>query len=220
MTPDAPVRQRWALVGAVAVVVVVVVIVVLFGLVPYPDLVPVTAEPDPPVTARLAYLDYEDARGECLHLVDGRGHDREVGCGAGYGGELRWLDDERLAVAAFGPPGASIRVIDASTGEVAKILQGPLEPPAASDVRHDGARVYADGRDGEVWVAVIEPDGGTRRVLELDGPATYSLNQTVWTSDGEWIVALDSIGRLVVVDAGGRTAPRLWAEISGPFAVS
>lgn len=220
MTADAPARQRWALAAAVAVVLVAVVIVAVFGLVPYPEVPTVGARPNPPVTALLAYVDYEASGGPCLRLVDGRGREREVGCGMSYGGELRWLDAERLAVATFPPPEGTARVVDVDSGEVVEVLEEPLEPPGATDTSPDGARAIAGGRDGQVWLQVTEPDGSTRRVLELDGPSTYALYQTAWSSDGDWIVVLDSIERLLVVDAAGALAPRVWAESLGPFAVS
>ncbi len=214
-------RRVWALVVAVVVVVVAVAVIIAFGIVPYPDLPAMADQPDPPVTGQIAYARY-DGDGPCVHVVDGRGREDELGCGSAFEGSLRWIDEDRLGVQRFGGS-ARIDVYDVATGEVVETLvdhdEDLFDRGVLQDVAADGRRVTTGGEEGRVWVEVVDDAGAVERVLELDGPERYQLHDVGWTEDGAWIVARDSGQRVIVVDAEGRVEPRLWAQDVGDLVI-
>ncbi|HUG85174.1 MAG TPA: hypothetical protein VMM13_11445 [Euzebya sp.] len=213
-------RKRWALVAAIVVVALVIGVVVAFGLIPYPDLPSVADQPDPPVTAQLAYTSYERA-GPCVHVVDGRGRDRELGCGQSFQGVPVWLEDGRLGLRSYEPDGSTVAVLQTDTGEVIERVEELRTERQDLQVTNEaGEELRIGGQDGRTWVQVTGPDGDGRRVLELDGPGTYQLYEVGWSTDGDWIVAQDSIGRVLVVAADGRVEARIWATDVGSVAVS
>ncbi|CAN5481582.1 hypothetical protein BH23ACT9_BH23ACT9_02430 [soil metagenome] len=217
MTLDLRSRRGGALVAASVVVVAVVAVVAVFGLVPYPDVPTLADQPDPPVTGQLAYITYGSSqRQPCLHVVDGLGEDGQLVCGSAYGGALHWIDEGRLGVADFRGAAAAISVIDAATGEVIDTMPEDRdrdEPfPTGVDPENDDGDVLLIGEeDDRVWLDARRADGRTDRLLELEGPASYTLYDAGWTADGRWAVVQDSQQRLLVVDAEGTAPARVWA---------
>ncbi len=213
LEPRGGARSVAALVAAAAVVVVVVGVVVAFGIAPYPDVPRLADQPDPPVTSQLAYLVY-DEREPCLHVVDGRGVDREVRCGTDVeAGAPTWLDDGHVELHRY-RFGDEVVTIDVATGELTDTrpaTEGEKAPPVfGSDERDDGARVATTGTGSTARVEVRTAAGETTTVLELDGPDGYRLEDPRWTGDGDWIVVRDTGGRVLVLGADGTPSPRVW----------
>lgn len=208
------------LAGAVALIGIVIAVVAVFGLEPYPDLPSLAAQPDPPVTGRVAYVEY-GMGGACLHVVDGAGRDEELGCGPGYDGEIHWVDDGQLGVRTYRDLDAStVDVLDVATGELVDELElaaGPV--PGLDRTNEAGDRVSTDVRTGLATVYVTSAGGDRQAVLEVDGPAGYTFVDVGWTDDGRWIAALDTIGRVVAIDAEGEAEARIWADDIGYFVV-
>lgn len=211
-----------SLAGAVALIVIVVGVVVAFGLEPYPELPSVAEQPDPPVTGRLAYVEYEMAGGACLHVVEGDGADEELGCGPGYDGEIYWVDDGQLGVRSYREfDSSTVDVLDVATGELVDELEleGPGPVPGLERTSDAGDRISIDVRTGLATVYVT-PEGGEREVvLEVDGPTGYTFVDVGWTDDGRWIAALDTIGRVIAIDGSGGAEARIWATDIGYFVV-
>ena len=220
MTLDLRARRRTALWVAVALVVLAVGVVVAFGITPYPSPPAVAERPDPQVSARLAFVRF-GARAPCLHVVDGRGDERELGCDERYSGDLRWVDDRHVAVRSY-TDGAR-HVVDVETAEVtvdAQVATETLQPePLAQATSADGHEARTGAGAGSVWVDVVAPDGAVTRVVEFDAPDGYDLYDARWSADGRWVAVLDSAQRVLVVDAAGRVPVRLWASDVGQFAV-
>lgn len=215
-------RSIATLVVAAAVVAIVTVVVIAFGIAPYPDVPRLADQPEPAVTAQLAYLAYD--REPCLHVVDGSGLDREVRCGSDVeGGALAWQDDGHVLVHRYRFE-EEIVTIDVATGQVtetrpATAAEQKQPVPAGVDQRADGARVATTGSDGTARVEVRTSDGVTTTVLELEGPDGYRLEDARWSHDGDWIVVRDTAQRLLVFGADGEPAPRTWITDVWDYAV-
>lgn len=221
---DVDVRQRsvLALGAAGLLVAAVTVVVVLFGVTAYPDVPRLAEQPEPAVSGQLAYLRYD--REPCLHVVDGRGADREVRCGSDVeGGGLTWEDDHHLLVHRYRFDD-EVLTIDVRTGEVTSVRPAtradePRPLPDGLVERADGTRVSTTARGTTATVELRDPHGRTRTVLELEGPTGYRLDDARWTADGRWIVVRDSAERVLVLAADGDPAPRVWNTDTWDYAV-
>jgi len=62
---------------------------------------------------------------------------------------------------------------------------------------------------------VSSPGEQAQTVLRLEGPRDYEFVESQWSPDGEWILAVDSRGRLIIVGAGGTPEARMLVETDG-----
>ena len=135
---------------------------------------------------------------------------------------LAWTTDGRLAVSSWDPApvGAgdrAVTVIDPVTGEEWGWAEVSSERWATDRlVREDGSRLVVDpSRDGTVTLRVRAPDGAGTELVRLQGPADYGLISAQWSPDGQWVLGVDTRGRLFVLAADGDPGPRLLAELGG-----
>lgn len=215
-------RVAVAVTSAVAVVAVVVGVIVTVGRVPLPPMPSLAADPDPSIPGTVAFL-HGDGDRSCLSLVAaGGGEPLDLRCGSWQPDALAWTTDGRLAVSSWDPApvGAEARtvtVIDPVTGDEWGWAEVSSERWAADRlVREDGSRLVVDpSRDGIVTLRVRAPDGAGTELMRLQGPADYGLVSAQWSPDGQWVLGVDTRGRLFVLDADGDIGPRLLAELGG-----
>lgn len=216
-------RQRAGLGIAVGIVVTVTLLVALFGIVPFPEVGRVDDPATEPLPGRLAYTTWETGEGQCVHVVDGRGNDEQLGCGGPYVGEtLGWTEDGYLTLGVERELGGwSEQLIDPVTGAVVEEREAEARPLPIPErtLWHDGPTSELDGRTarvdsrgGEVRVTVTDPAGRVEVLWASEAPQTYRMDGIRWSPDGEWLLLRDSLDRLLVLDAAGGSAPRVWVE--------
>lgn len=166
---------------------------------------PVTAEPPLTASGLIAYVESsgETAAG-CVFVVDASGtsQPRRLGC-SGDGtlppviARISWSPDGDLEVRADRAGEPVVLPVDAG-------------PPASNSIpevartgglKGDGIIVRTGDRtDDRAEIVVTPPQGRERTVVSLDGPNTYMFSDPQWSPDGRWILAGDSVGRLLIVD--------------------
>jgi hypothetical protein len=217
-------QRRWiiAVVGAAAIVLTVLVVILGVGYVPLPALPNLADNPDPSIPGTVAYLhDVGDAR--CIAVVPaGGGPATDAICRPVLEiSELAWTGDGLLVFVNYAYEGPQVVLLDPETGDELDRLR--WRDPDGEGIwawqrarREDGARLLYEQRlGGEVVIRIRQPDGELRELLRLEGPADYAIVDAQWSPDGEWILATDSRGRLIVLAAAGEPAPRLLAESEG-----
>lgn len=204
-TSSSPQRSLVALLAAATLVVVVIALVLVFGIARPPALATLAEEPEPALTASLAWSQWEDG-GACLYVVAPSGEARQVGCD--YDGEelVAWTDDG-IAMLVWGPRDG-LELIDPDTGEVADTVAFAGHPEEWFD--HAGGAVGSRTVDGTLTVTLRDSDVELWRV---DAPETYGVNDGFLSPDGEWVVLVDRAGRLLLVPADGSSQPRVWHEV-------
>lgn len=198
-----PRRSLPTLLVAGALVTVVVALVLVFGIARPPELVSLADEPEPALTAGIAWSAWEEG-GACLYTLDPAGTQREVGCG--YDGEelLAWTDDG-IAMLVWGPRDGA-ELIDPDTGEVVDTVAGQPEEWFGRDAGVVRSRVV----DGTLTVTLR--DGGVE-LWRVDVAGNYTVDDGFLSPDGEWVLLVDRSGRLLLVPSDGSAAPRVWAEV-------
>lgn len=210
-------RRTVAIVAAAAVGITIVVVVVTVGLIPLPDIPSLAEQPDPPVPARIAFLQGGDGREEprCLWIVDGS-DTREVTCLDGYAQVVGWTDDGRVEVTRLDRGPATVLEVDPTSGEIVQRRrrddEAPMPPWPSPRERADGTLLETAGSDGHVALVAAPRTGRSRVLLALDGPRDYRLDNPTWSPDGEWAAVVDSAGRLIVLRVTGDPQPRIVAD--------
>lgn len=198
-----PRRSIPALLAAGGLVTIVVALVLVFGLARPPELASLADEPEPALTAGIAWTQWEEG-GSCLYTLDAAGTEHELGCG--YDGEepVAWNEDG-IAMPVWGPR-AGVEFIDPETGEVTETVAGEPEEWFGRD---DGA---VRGRVVDGTLTVTLRDEGVE-LWRVDVEGDYTVDTGVLSPDGEWVVLVDRSGRLLLVPSDGSAAPRVWHEV-------
>jgi hypothetical protein len=189
------------LLAAAAVVVVTVGLVLLFGLARPPELTSLAEDPEPGLPS-VAWVHWD--RESCLTVATAEGEMREVTCGL-RGEEVLGWEAEGIALVVWGP-NEQLELVDPVTGEVQDVRA--LERQVLEDLER--------GRDGGVatrqhdGVLTVRLDGTV--LWEVDAPEAYWLNPGSVSPDGRYVAAFDSADRLLLLDATGERAPRVWLE--------
>jgi hypothetical protein len=196
-------RSVVALLVAAGLVAVVIALVLVFGIARPPALATLAEEPEPALTASLAWSQWEEG-GACLYVVAPSGEARQVDCG--YDGEelVAWTDDG-IAMLVWGPRDG-LELIDPDTGEVVDTVRGESE--AWFD--REGGVVRTRTVDGTLTVTLR--DSGVE-LWRVDAPENYGVNDGFLSPDGAWVVLVDGAGRLLLVPADGSSEPRIWHEV-------
>ena len=204
-TPSSSQRSLVALLAAAGLVVAVVALVLVFGVARPPALATLADEPEPELTASLAWSHWEQD-GACVNVVAPSGEHREVGCG--FDGEelVAWTDDG-IAMLVWGPRDG-VELIDPDTGEVVDTVA--VTGVAEEWFGREGDAVRSRTVDGTLTVTLREGDVELWRV---DVPETYGVDDGFLSPDGEWVVLVDRAGRLLLVPADGSREPRVWHEV-------
>lgn len=58
---------------------------------------------------------------------------------------------------------------------------------------------------------MVPPDGPARTLLAAEGLRDYAFLHARWSPDGEWVLVLDSVDRLLLLRAAGDPVPRVVA---------
>jgi dipeptidyl aminopeptidase/acylaminoacyl peptidase len=210
-----------------------VVVLVLTAPAPLPEYPALGEVEDPGLQGVLAYVaaDARDADGElgrrCAYTVDlATGVSVDVTCGDSIGFALGWTEDGRLVVEDHDAVqhrdphfGRGLLLIDPLGSNESETVAWEGRPetfwPDDLERREDGAVVNAetDGRG----VVIRHRDGSTESLLPTDEALSgYRVTDVQWSPDGEYVVVLDSVGRVIVAASEGESRPRVILADHGP----
>jgi hypothetical protein len=190
-----------ALIAAAAVVVIAIGLVLAFGMARPPELASLAEEPEPALDAAVAWVRWD--REACLYVATPDAATREVVCGLRGEEVLGWEAD---GIGMLGwEPSEAIEVIDPDTGEVVDVRPSTGEPWEERERGWD--RIDSRQHDGVLTVRLA----GTV-LWEVEAPEAYWVNPGALSPDGRFVVAFDSADRLLLFDATGERAPRVWLE--------
>ncbi len=211
-----PPRGLLTLIGAGVALVATVVLVLVFGVARPPALTALADDPTPPPPGGVAWTSWDDDE-QCLRVVAPDGSTRELRCVRDGGGEILAWDGDGIVLVDHGPAQELI-VIDPVTGEVVERRSaGDPDPLEDRQPRRLGAGgVDSRYEDGVLTVRNVEDDVV---LWEVEAPENYRIDQGAISPDGDWVVLLDGVGRLLLVPADGSAAPRVWAETGSSWQV-
>jgi hypothetical protein len=208
--PPAPAsRDLRYLVAAAVLVVGVVAAVLVFGVQRPPQLDAVVPGEAPEAPASLAWNEWSGDR-DCVHVVDPNGQVRVVTC-AREGFELVAWDDEGLVLLQWTGSGERLETIDPDTGEVVATRSvRDVEGAFDRELEFADTALYSRWRDG---VLTVTRDGPDDVVLwAVEAPEAYRVERGTAAPDGSVIAGVDATGRLLLFDAAGELAPRVWHD--------
>lgn len=214
-------RRRVVLAIVVTLVVVGAFFVgreVWWGLRPTPEFDSMVSDPDPSLVGTVAFQG-SGADG-CVSVVAAAGGEpHQVTCVEGFkgGGSLRWLPDGRLQYTHHPDPhiggAASSVIIDVVTGDTVEVPDDEVPPPSETDEFEPGPNgeiVETSSSRGELTLSLTD-DQGTRELLSVGAPSTYTLTQLAWSPDGSWFVVKDDLDQLLLVTTGASSRTRVLA---------
>jgi len=216
--PATRVGSRWALITGVVAITLLLVVgsLVLLRPAALPSFPPMAAQPDASIPGTVALLRASAAgTGTCIVLVPASGGSiTEVACALEAEG-LAWTADGELVVRTSGASGPELVLLDPSTGrEVARVDGDTAQVQLRGDRQlRDGERLHltSDGR-GRARLDLRTAEGATTTLLDLRGPRGYELRAAQWSPSGSWVLVLDAVGRLLLVDTEVAGAARILIE--------
>ena len=228
--PDLPqpalARQRNRRRSAVVLAVVVVVLVggvfigrgLWWSLRPTPDFPSLATQPDSNLRGTVAFLrPYPDDG--CIWIVKASGASvKKIACAAGAAGELKWLADGRIQSTRYkggeGTGDTRSWIFDVASGRVQDVpldqIPPPQQPPTVV-IGPVGERVTSRSKHGQLTLTISD-QAGTRELLTVGAPDTYTFGQPTWSPDGKWFIVKDDLDRLLLVTTGDPSLTRVLVD--------
>jgi hypothetical protein len=171
---------------------------------PTPNFASLVDNPDASLRGTVAYLQpYPDD--DCIYVVAASGGPSEkVACVGHPGSDLVWLPDGRLQATGYGnaqEPERWRMIVNIETRAIENVPSAEIPPqaePRTDAVGPNGEIVTSSSRRGRLTVT-LTTDQGTRSLLSVGAPTTYTFGLPVWNPEGGWFVVKDDLDRLLVV---------------------
>ncbi|NOY56299.1 MAG: hypothetical protein GXP34_09995 [Actinobacteria bacterium] len=212
-------RATLAIVLSVLVLALVLTVVLVFGVIPFPEYPSLAEHPDPSIPGTVVFTFGDDP--PCLEVVPAAGGvPRELRCDRNIAGNgLAWTSDGLIVTFDTSTYPPQYALIDPESDQVVeRIDAGPTAGPdllfPKPDIarRSDGTVLTADRSTRGATLMIQEPNKESRLLLEVRGPRNYRFEMVRWSPDGNWVLAIDSEERLLIVRATGDPEPRILAE--------
>lgn len=200
-------RRRRIVVAVLGVVVLVggffIARDLWFGMKPTPEFAVLADQPDPSLLGTVAFI--ETPNTNCVDVIAASGTPtRQLACFDKTPQTLVWLPDGRLEVTSYGkigrPEDRWRTIVDARTGTREDVPQAniPNEAPPADGQGPSGERITSTSKNGRLRVT-LTTTSGTRELLSVGAPYTYTIGSPVWSPDGRWFVAKDDLDQIVLI---------------------
>lgn len=187
---------------------------------PTPNFPSLVESPDPTLHGTVAYL-LPYPKDNCIYVAAASGEtSARLTClenGAGGGG-LAWLEDGRLEITHYGdaqqPDDVWRKIVDVKTGAIEDVPRGEIPPwsePPATVPGPNGEIISSTSERGTLTLT-LTTDEGTRSLLSVGAPNTYTFGSPVWGPDGTWFVVKDDLDRLLVVTTKVPSQTRVLVE--------
>lgn len=183
---------------------------------PTPDFPALADDPDPSLHGTVAFWK-PYPNDDCVYVVAASGGTpTELTCfedGDGGGGELAWLADGRLQVTAYATDqeSATVRkIVNIETGQVETVtdeIPDRSDPPSEA-LGPNGEVITSSSSRGNLTVT-LTTDQGTRTLLSVGAPDTYTLSPPAWDPDGDWFVVKDDLDRLLIITTSNPSQTRI-----------
>ena len=173
------------------------------------------AQPDSALRGTVAFLKpYPD--NDCVWVVAASGgKPTKVACVDGAAGDLTWLPDGRIQSTRYkggeGTGATRSWIFDVATGAVEDVPLGQIPPqqnPPRVVVGPRGEKITSRSENGRLTMTLSDQTG-TRTLLAVDAPGTYTFGQPTWSPDGEWFIVKDDLDRLLLVTAADPSRTRV-----------
>lgn len=204
-------RNVWFVVAAAALILAVVGLVLLFGINRPPPLDAVEAGASPAPPAAVAVTSWTGSR-QCLHVVQPDGTATELICGPQELDVVAWTD-EGIVVRDWTGGGRALELIDPATGRTLQSWMAGDETDidrALGDLGELPLDTTLSSRYRDGVLIVMAADG--TELWRVDAADSYRVQRGLRSPDGSVIAALDTSGRLLVLDATGASEPRVWHD--------
>ncbi len=175
-----------------------------FGLRPTPEFAVLGDHPDPSLVGTVAYIASDSGR-DCVDVVPASGTpSTRLRCFDSSVHVLAWLPDGRLEVTGYGsvdhPEDRWRLIIDLRAGTTEEVPQAqiPEEAPPVDSRGPDGEQVVSETEEGRLRVTLTTASG-TRELLSVGAPNTYTFGDPAWSPDGQWFVVKDDLDQIVLI---------------------
>ena len=209
-------RAVLAVSASVVVILAVLAAVLVFGVIPLPDYPSLADHPDASIPGTVAFI--TDDEPSCLGVVPaGGGPTTELRCGVVELGTLGWTSDGLIVTIDFSSVTSRYLLIDPVSGQVVDTVPADVDEPKplvweSQSTREDGAVLITDDGREATTVKVRVPNEVPTTILSADGPHDYSFDVATWSPDGQWVLVVDSEGRILVVGESGLPTARLLVD--------
>jgi hypothetical protein len=214
-------RAVVAVSASVVVIIAVLVVVLVFGVIPLPDYPSLADHPDASIPGSVAFITEGDP--PCLGVVSASGGpSTELRCGVVEMGTLGWTSDGLIITIDFSSSTPLYLLVDPASGEIVDTVPADVNEPKplvweSQSTRADGAVLLTDGARGTTTVKVRLPNQDPVPILTADGPHDYSFTTATWSPDGQWVLVVDSEGRILVVGENGTPTARVLVQSASPW---
>ncbi len=182
---------------------------------PTPTFSSLAEHPDRSLHGTIAYI-APYPHDNCIRVVAASGAtSKQVACVDGAAGELEWLPDGRLQSTRYkggeGTADTKRWIINVDTGAVETIPKEKIPPRTDAPtvvVGPDGERVTTKSSRGRL-TTTLTTGQGTRTLLSVGAPDTYTFGPPVWNRDGSWFVVKDDLDRLLLVTTADPSRTRV-----------
>lgn len=209
-------RAVLAVSASVVVILAVLVAVLVFGVIPLPNYPSLADNSDTSIPGAVAFI--TDDNPPCLGVVQASGGPTtELRCGVVEVGTLGWTSEGLIVTIDFSSAAPRYLLIDPVSGEVVDTVPTDFEEPKplaweSQSTRADGAVLITDNNRGTATVKVRVPNQEPTSILSTEGPQDYSFDVATWSPDGQWVLVVDSEGRILIVGESGTPTARLLLE--------
>lgn len=219
---DAVPGRRRVWIGLLAIIGVAFGVLIFFvardaywGLRPTPKFELLGRQPDRSLTGTVAYIS-TGGNGKCVGLVAAAGRPtKQLACFESSPTTLQWVSPARLEVthysAAQNRDDRWRMIIDVRTGERESVPKSkiPADQPAVSAATGpNGERVDSSSSRGRLRVRLTDA-AGTRELLSVAAPYTYTFGDPVWSPDGKWFVVKDDLDQIVLITVNDPSQTRV-----------
>lgn len=172
--------------------------------------------PDTTLTGTVAFFK-PYPNNECVYLVRASGGQAVKSVCVGGDGQLEWLDDGRLQVTMYGrqedraDDKSVIIDVRAKTTESVPLEKIPEWRDITEVTGPNGEKVVSKSRHGQLTVKLTDTSG-TRELLKVGAPDTYTFGLPSWSPDAKWFVVKDDKDRLLTITVGSVSTTRVLVE--------